>query len=294
MGNCVRSSFEYMGYRTPLVSRGADISKRPSGSIELSQKSFREKIFPPQLGEVEVNSKCIPTHNGVKRRLGASIVECIQLFRTRFDVIFGMCLLASDIPTSMLSVSSLAEYVRDTGELSRPVHDGRHPLMYHPMQRRAKRPRNWLSLPTHRSMRSGEGGPIEARCMIYADPFRQNGPGGCFGNSAPRHARRIFRVCRSSAHAGSITRQNACDFTVCAQCVLSEVFFGGDAFKFLQEAGGFPSISPFAPRHRRRAFALNYRPILRVEFQLKNIWILRFPTPRGMGQFYKVIANPAW
>ena len=80
---------------------------------------------------------------------------------------------------------------------------------------------------------------------MYGFPQKRNGPVQCFGNILYFPARRIARVCRSSAHAESIAIANAEDMCLYLQCALSGILFCVDDFRFLHEAVLVALITPF-------------------------------------------------
>ena len=236
---------EMLSTDSALTFCGIEISYSSDHTVELSQDSFYSKITPIIKEDIVKENRFIGNRTSRIKRLKSFIGSRIWIFQTRYDIIFDSCRLATLVNQASDSVDKMLSFIKDANKLVQRIINDHVPLKFFPL------PKNQFHLAqlivfsdaAYASLRDASS--IESCCMFFGFPVRRNGPIDCRANVVTFYSRRIARICRSSAQAESVALANAADFTLYAQCVLSEILFQVKDFSFLQATDAFPLMSPF-------------------------------------------------
>ena len=241
------SGFSYLDVDAPLTFCGIEISRLKDASVELSQQHFYEHIVAPPVEEFLKNDVFAKPIDTIRRSLKSFVGACIWLYQTRFDIIYEVSRLASSVPDALSGPKELISFTLAAGKLLSYILSDHISLKYFPWEIAGLRPPQLFVFSDASFATLRWSGSTESICVIYGRPVKRNGPVECHGNILLFGARRIARVCRSSAHSEGIAVANAADTTLYLQCVLSEILYGFNQFQFLREAAQPPLISPFKP-----------------------------------------------
>ena len=97
-------------------------------------------------------------------QLNSPIGACVWLCRTRYDITYGSCRLASELEGEVRTVDGRAKYDKDTGKLPHLISACHVALMYGPLHRRANRHPQFSVSPDSSYASSGDGGYPLRRC----------------------------------------------------------------------------------------------------------------------------------
>ena len=145
--------------------------------------------------------------------------SCVWLFQTRYDILFEVCNLASNIVSACNSVEGMKIFIKDAEAAYKKILEQHSPLKYFPLRLEDGQRKPQLITfcdAGYASLR--EASSVGICVVLYAVPFRRNGPIECSGNIVTFYTREISRVCRSSAHAEGVALANAADLTLYTQC----------------------------------------------------------------------------
>ena len=90
-----------------------------------------------------------------------------------------------------------------------------------------------------------DSGSAEAACFVFGIHLKRDGTILCRGHLASWYARRIARVCRSTANAECIALNGAVDVTVYLQVIIGELLTGIYDVQFLLAGEAIPLLNPF-------------------------------------------------
>ena len=90
-----------------------------------------------------------------------------------------------------------------------------------------------------------DSGSAEAACFVFGIPLKRDGTILCRGHLVSWYARRIARVCRSTANAECIALNGAVDVTVYLQVIIGELLTGIYDVQFLLAGEVIPLLNPF-------------------------------------------------
>ena len=241
----LHSGFEYLTVDSPIVFCGVEIRRQADLTVDLSQRDFYDKICVPSVAELVQNDVFLQSADIIRRHLKSFIGACIWLYQTRFDIIYEVSRLASLIPDALAKPCELVVFLKAADKLFLRITQDHVPLKFFPWKMNGPRPPQLFVFDDASFASLRNSGSTEAMCIVYGFPQKRNGPVQCFGNILYFSARRIARICRSSAHAESIAIANAADMCLYLQCALSEILFDVNDFRFLHEAVLAPLITPF-------------------------------------------------
>ena len=265
------SGFTYLSENAPLMFCGVEIRRRNDLTVELSQKDFYEKISPPVCEElIDCRDEFKMTKDAMRRSLKSFVGACIWLYQTRYDIIYEVSRLASAIPDALSDVKAMKLFVKASNVLMKKIVEDHLPLKYFPWTCYERRPPQLFVFDDASFASLRNAGSTESLCVLYGQPVKRNGPVECRGNILLFSAKRIVRVCRSSAHAEGISIANAADMALYLQCTLSELLYGVNDFKFLQASMQPPLISPFRPTPSTEQVKIDMSRPMAVSSSLKK------------------------
>ena len=174
-------------------------------SKELSQLPFYSKLKDIQLRDVIQQDRFALNTEKMARILKSFVGSCIWLFQTRYDILFEVCNLASNIASACKSAEEGGIFVKDAKSAYKKIMESHIPLKYYPLRMGDgdRRPQlitfcdAWYA-----SLRVSSS--VESCVILYGAPYKRNGPVECSGNVVTFYARKNSRVCRSSAHAEGV------------------------------------------------------------------------------------------
>ena len=240
------SPVQYLPLESDLAFCSVEIHLNKDRSIELSQRTFYSKLNDIQANDILQRDRFILNTKKIARILKSFVGGCIWLFQTRYDILFEVCNLASNIASARKSVGDMKTFLKDAKAAYKKITEQHVPLKYYPLRMGDGSRKHQLITfcdAWYASLR--ESSSVESCVILYAAPYRRNGPTECSGNIATFYARKISRVCRSSAHAEGVALANAADLALYTQCVTSEIFYQQHDFSFLSQPRDFSSITPF-------------------------------------------------
>ena len=101
------SPVQYLSTESDLAFCGVEIHLNPDRSIELSQKPFYSKLVGIQANDVIRLDQFILSREKAARILKSFVGSCIWLFQTRYDILFEVCNIASNIVSASHSVAEM-------------------------------------------------------------------------------------------------------------------------------------------------------------------------------------------
>ena len=169
-----------------------------------------------------------------------------MVVQTRYDILFEVCNLASNVNTSCKDCASMKVFIRDDRLVFRKIIDHHAPLIYRTLPAaEGNRYPQLIVFPDAGYASLRDAASVESCVMIYGAPTKRNGPITCAGNIVSFGTRKITRICRSPAHAEGVAMANAADLTIYTQCILSEILYQQRDFLSLPQSDGLPLMSPF-------------------------------------------------
>ena len=166
---------------------------------------------------------------------------------TRFDLRFGICQLASSLPSVLASQDGLKLFITMANKLHARASSHHSPLSYFalpnlPDHNRFPHPFAFsdASFATLRETSS-----VESCYILYAIPLDRDGTIRCAGNTVAFHCRKMMRIARSTAQSEDTALCNAGGLCLYCQIVHTEVLTGSYEIRFLQDVSSLPLLSPF-------------------------------------------------
>ena len=113
IGSLAHSPVQFLSTENSLTFCVADITLNIDRTIELSQEAFYPKLSLPQAQDIIRDSRFVTSPDKTARLLETFVGGCIWLFQTRYDILFEVCNLASNITLACASVGDLKLFLKD-------------------------------------------------------------------------------------------------------------------------------------------------------------------------------------
>ena len=117
-----------------LAFRGVEIHLNNGRSKELSQLPFYSKLKDIQLRDVIQQDRFALNTEKMARILKSFVGSCIWLFQTRYDILFEVCNLASNIASACKSAEEVGIFVKDAKSAYKKIMESHIPLKYYPLR----------------------------------------------------------------------------------------------------------------------------------------------------------------
>ena len=238
---------EYLGVNSEIVYCGISIRMNRERSVSLSQCAFYNKMVELQERDILKDGKFIIPELKRRKLLKSFVGGCLWLTQTRFDLSFSACKLASSLVGAVQCPLLMKTFVTDARRLMQRLQKGERFIWFHNFLKNLHSSR-FPQLTTFADASYGtlrDSGSAESACFIFGIPLKRDGTILCRGHLISWYARRIARVCRSTANAECIALNGAVDVTVYLQVIIGELLTGIYDVQFLVTGDIIPLLNPF-------------------------------------------------
>ena len=238
---------QFLSVSNDLTFCGSEIHSGHDRPIELTQLPFYSKLSEMHSEDLIKNDTFAMPHDKMARAPKSFVGSCIWLLQTRYDILFEVCNLASNIMGARKSVAEMKVFLKDAKAVYKKIAERHLPLKYSPLPiADGNRRPPLITFFCDAGYASLRASASVGRCVItYGAPCRRNGPIGCDGNAVTFYTREISRVCRSSAHVEGVALANAADLTSIHSICYERDFYQQRNFTLLHQLRDFSLMTPF-------------------------------------------------